>query len=393
MHVAEPLELGVRALAKVLGMSEAKLSQAIRGLIRRGIVVDARQANGRGRPKQLLKLDEAWGIDLLSELVVQTPNIDVISQLLNSCSRGERAGKSLERMAGARSARLPGSLSVVNCLLLTVLWSFADPFGVVEGVGSKELCKLTGLDQSSLKHRLGRLAEQGLVSAYVPGDYSRMLGGRLESVYVLNCSHPLLVWVHRRPVLLDYFSVRGLTGYEEYWPWTYQHHAEVLHRFDKDPLSYGESILGRYHWVVRRDESAVYFRQLPLRLCQYAHTVLSCHRERSLNRPFVEDLLRDCILKDFRGAGVSDGRLWAKLCQVVPAATVMSEPDLRTESADAQRDLVHVVCGYVQKMVGIIRSRAGYIDAGDWASYRILWLSHMKGSEGFSLLRYGGVGD
>jgi len=38
-------------------------------------------------------------------------------------------------------------------------------------------------------------------------------------------------------------------------------------------------------------------------------------------------------------------------------------------------------------MTEIIRSRADYIDASNWESYRILWLGHLKGNEGFSLLR------
>lgn len=384
---SEPLALGTRALSKAWGISEAKLSRAIGSLIRFNILVDARQSTGRGRPKQLLRLADAWGAEVLSEFVSQTPHIEVIARLLNSCARTEQVEGGKQQMAGFRSARIPSRLSVVNCVLLTVLWSLADPFGVVESVGNKELCKLTGLDQSSLKHRLGRLTEQGFISQYVPGGYSQMLGGRLESVYVLNCAHALLVDVERRPALLDYFSTQGMAVDEGGWPWTAHYHAEALQRLDKDPLTYCESTFGRYHWVLRRGESAVYFWHLPLRLCQYVHAVLSCQRSEVLGREFLEELLRDRIKRDFHGARLSDGRLWARLCQVEPAATAISEPDLRAGSASAQRDLVRVVCVYVRKMAEIIRSRADYIDASNWENYRILWLNHLKGNEGFSLLR------
>ncbi len=67
----------------------------------------------------------------------------------------------------------------------------ADQFGVVEGLSSQELRKLTGLDSESLNHRLRRLRGQGLIRSYVPGVTNSIFRGKkVSSTYFLNLNHP-----------------------------------------------------------------------------------------------------------------------------------------------------------------------------------------------------------
>lgn len=63
-------------------------------------------------------------------------------------------------------------LSVCNRLLFVTLLARADHCGVVSGVGEPELRILTGFDEASLKHRLRRLMDLGLIRRCMPGGSS-----------------------------------------------------------------------------------------------------------------------------------------------------------------------------------------------------------------------------
>jgi len=98
---------------------------------------------------------------------------------LNTRSRDEK------RVAPVRQ----GKLSLANRLLLMILLSHADPFGVARGLSSKELCLLTGMDAASLKQRLRRLTELGFIRRHIPGLASPIFAEKLRSVYWLNLNH------------------------------------------------------------------------------------------------------------------------------------------------------------------------------------------------------------
>ncbi|WP_339100584.1 hypothetical protein WKQ99_24890 [Pseudomonas atacamensis] len=80
-------------------------------------------------------------------------------------------------------------LSRSNRLLLAVLSAHADRFGVVNSLGNVELCRLTGLEQISLKQRIKKLVEMGFIRRHVPGVASPIYAEKLKSSYVLNLNH------------------------------------------------------------------------------------------------------------------------------------------------------------------------------------------------------------
>ncbi|TFY84493.1 hypothetical protein DYL59_29035 [Pseudomonas kairouanensis] len=80
-------------------------------------------------------------------------------------------------------------LSRSNRLLLAVLSAHADRFGVVNSLGNVELCRLTGLEQASLKQRIKKLIGMGFIRRHVPGVASPIFAEKLKSTYVLNLNH------------------------------------------------------------------------------------------------------------------------------------------------------------------------------------------------------------
>lgn len=392
-HAAEPLDVGSKVLAKDFGMPDAAFTKAKDGLIQHEILFESSLVASRGRPKTLLKWTEQWGHELMTELVARSPHLDVISTMLSSCSRSSLPGKiNGDRMAMVRDARSSEKVSFVNCLLLAVLWALADDFGVVEGVGAKQLSTLTGLDKERLKHRLGRLMDQGFIWQYVPGGYSRMLGGRSESVYALNTNHPVLSQVKRRPERADFISASAAFAGRTFWSWTQQELQELVVRLDKEPWHYDFSPIQRYLWIVRRDESDAYFRLLPLILTEYVQMALSAGLQ-PLGRSRILRLLKEHISRDFCVPVSSGDSSWERLRQRGRVNESALEPNLLPGS-DHDRsagkegsDLELVICGYVLKMADWVRENTGSMRASDWARCRILWLTHSRGSEGFSVIR------
>lgn len=94
--------------------------------------------------------------------------------------------------AGQTRAAVPNRTSLLsrsNRLLLAVLSAHADRFGVVNSLGNVELCRLSGLEQTSLKQRIKKLIEMGFIRRYVPGVASPIFAEKLKSTYVLNLNH------------------------------------------------------------------------------------------------------------------------------------------------------------------------------------------------------------
>lgn len=387
-HASERLDVGSRMLAKCFGMPDRAFTKAKDGLVEHGILIESSSALPRGRPRGQLKWAEEWSSELMIELVSRSPHLDVISTLLSSRSRASLSATVDEgRMDMVRAARSSEKVSFVNSLLLVLLWTHADRFGVVEGVGAKRLSGLAGLDKESFKHRLGRLVEQGFICHVVPGGYSRMLGGRLKSVYVLNCSHPVIAGAAGLPELWDYSSVRSQRAGRDHWGWTLHHHEERVRQLDRDPQQYGDSVWNSYHWILRRDESDTFFRQLPLRLCEYARIILESDVDLMTHRE-PKRLLRNRILSDFQMPKPSDGKLWAR-ARVLHG---MPEPGLRIAlNADGSvaklSDMTRVICRFALQMVQVIQACVVEGNPSVWGNCRIIWLPHVSGDEGFIVLR------
>lgn len=80
----------------------------------------------------------------------------------------------------------------ITRLLLAVLLVHADSWGVVQGVGSAKLKRLTGLSSEQLKAQLFKLNHLGYILHKVQGLSGSVLLGRREAIYSLNLHHPSL---------------------------------------------------------------------------------------------------------------------------------------------------------------------------------------------------------
>ncbi len=190
-----------KQLAEDLRLPVQAVSKAVAQLVDVGVLRVVTQPEGKGRPRCTYEMSKAIQSALrdVEERTLNHPGLvkhvlggeriraiwsgwkddAPTAKELNTRSRDEK------RVAPVRQ----GKLSLANRLLLMILLSHADPFGVARGLSSKELCLLTGMDAASLKQRLRRLTELGFIRRHIPGIASPVFAEKLKSVYWLNLNH------------------------------------------------------------------------------------------------------------------------------------------------------------------------------------------------------------
>lgn len=190
-----------KQLAEDLRLPVQAVSKAVAQLVDVGVLRVVTQPEGKGRPRCTYEMSKAIQSALrdVEERTLNHPGLvkhvlggeriraiwsgwkddAPTAKELNTRSRDEK------RVAPVRQ----GKLSLANRLLLMILLSHADPFGVARGLSSKELCLLTGMDAASLKQRLRRLTELGFIRRHIPGLASPIFAEKLRSVYWLNLNH------------------------------------------------------------------------------------------------------------------------------------------------------------------------------------------------------------
>jgi len=80
-------------------------------------------------------------------------------------------------------------LRVSNRLLLIILLSVADEFGVSNKFGSTEIRKLTGMKPDALKTQIDKLKKQGFINSHVKGGSCKYLFGVTVASYFINLDH------------------------------------------------------------------------------------------------------------------------------------------------------------------------------------------------------------
>ncbi|MBM5458168.1 hypothetical protein H8F21_11420 [Pseudomonas sp. P66] len=202
--IAETVDLGVKALAKQFGLSDRQVSGALTTLVALDVMSFSSTPEGKGRPKRCYQLKEDFYKKLESiTAFTETQHEVAIGSLLRHeskkvCQASEKPEEQNDEvglLTDLRSKKQPDRLTVVNRLLLSVLLCRADRFGVVKDLGFATLCKLTGLNKERLRHRLGRLIDQGLIRTYVPGATNPIFARKMKSIYYLNLDHPELAGV------------------------------------------------------------------------------------------------------------------------------------------------------------------------------------------------------
>ncbi|HEJ3304597.1 TPA: hypothetical protein SL365_002800 [Pseudomonas aeruginosa] len=198
---ATPKPCSLKQLAEDLGLPVQAVSKAVAQLVEMAVLRVITQPEGKGRPRCTYEMSKGVQSDLrdIEERMLNHPGL--VEHILG----GERiraiwsgwkgdAPTALEPGTRSRGEKRvapvrAGKLSLANRLLIMVLLSRADPFGVVRGLSSKELCLLTGMNDAALKQRLRRLTELGFIRRHIPGLASPVFAEKLKSVYLLNLNH------------------------------------------------------------------------------------------------------------------------------------------------------------------------------------------------------------
>ncbi|VVP61627.1 hypothetical protein PS870_06386 [Pseudomonas fluorescens] len=188
----------VEALAVRFRLSRTLVSDALAELRRLGLVVPERsRSEGKGRPSLTYTLSPKVVQTLTAGGSVYGVHAELLDCLLSGTPietqvPGLPLRPAKQRLAVTKAGRPapPGAskrLSAGNRLLFATLLARADHCGVVSGLGGPELRQLTGFDAASLKHRLRRLMDLGLIRRYVPGVSSSIFArARVSSTYFLN---------------------------------------------------------------------------------------------------------------------------------------------------------------------------------------------------------------
>lgn len=198
---ATPQRCSVKQLAEELSLPAQAVSKSLARLVEVKVLTVSVRPEGKGRPKCVFEVSEVAHSQLRRIGKRRLKHPELLERLL-------RGGRIKATWAGWRegldstSASNPGSgeekrgapvrlgqLSLANRLLLMILLSHADPFGVVRGLSSRELCLMAGIGVEGLKQRLRRLTALGFIRRHIPGIASSVFAGKLTSIYLLNLNH------------------------------------------------------------------------------------------------------------------------------------------------------------------------------------------------------------
>jgi DNA-binding HxlR family transcriptional regulator len=185
-------------LAQQFRLSQKLVRDALDELVQLNMVV--RQSSvreGKGRPSIRYVFSPALVQVLTTGGPFSGSHAEMLNFLFSDVEIGSERPRPLPPSTKARikvtktgKSAPPGAsrrLSACSRLLFATLLAHADHCGVVSGVGGPELRQLTGFDEASLKHRLRRLMDLGLIRRHVPGVSSSIFNtSRVTSTYFLN---------------------------------------------------------------------------------------------------------------------------------------------------------------------------------------------------------------
>lgn len=299
--VTNPVCLGVKDLAKHVGVTDRQVSAALDALVDAAILNRSLIPNERGRPARCHRVAKTFLAELnrlpvplgvMHKAAIERLMVHVGAYM----GKDEEKGRSLAHL---RARKKPGGLSRVNRLLLAVLLCGADRFGVVRSLGTVQICKATGLTKEMLRNRLKTLMDQGLIRSYIPGLSSPVLAVKRKSVYFLNLNHAQLVGSGQVT------SILGLQGGNMYraGPELLQK-IRAVNKTKKD----AEGFRGSHEAPILKvlaGQGPSFYRAFQALLEEYAAQLLSRHwlnlAEGGALKERVDDLqIRQQILKDFR---------------------------------------------------------------------------------------------
>lgn len=197
--------LTIDELAGCLGVPTTECAIALSVLLKDSVLIASAESGRRvGRPKKSFRLHDGVAMKLQLGRAVPRPlaapsYLGVVERLIKGpyiyATRPDveihvvpAKPARVEQERGAVPIRT-SLLSRSNRLLLAMLFAHADRFGVVHSLGNVELCRLAGLELTSLKQRIRKLIEMGFIRRHVSGVASPIFAEKLKSTYVLNLNH------------------------------------------------------------------------------------------------------------------------------------------------------------------------------------------------------------
>lgn len=199
--VATPHSRSVKQLVEDLKLPAQAVSESLSELIEAKVLTVFARPEGKGRPKCIFEVSEAAQSQLREIEERHLGHPELLERLLSgerirATWAGWKEGLDSKSVSnpGTREGKQVapvrlGQLSLANRLLLMILISHADPFGVVKGLSSRELCLMAGMEGDCLKQRLRRLTALGFIRRHIPGIASSVFAKKLTSIYLLNLNH------------------------------------------------------------------------------------------------------------------------------------------------------------------------------------------------------------
>lgn len=197
--------LTVDELASGLGVPAGDCADALDLLLKESVLIaSVDPVRKAGRPKRAFRIHDelvrrlelaralskpASGVphQQIIEHLIKGPHIHAVGPDVVVCRAPVKAVKGAKAtIAVLKQAPL---ISRSNRLLLAMLFGHSDDFGVVSSLSNADLCRLTGLDSTSIKQRIRKLVELGFIRRHVPGVASPIFAKKLKSSYVLNLNH------------------------------------------------------------------------------------------------------------------------------------------------------------------------------------------------------------
>ncbi|WP_339461116.1 winged helix-turn-helix domain-containing protein [Pseudomonas sp. EA_105y_Pfl2_R69] len=195
----------VDELASGLSVPAGECADALEVLLKESVLTaSVDPARKAGRPKRAFRIRDELVCRLklarsiskstsgvlhqkVIEHLISGPHIHAVGPDVVVCRAPVKAVKGAKTtIALLKQAPL---ISRSNRLLLAMLFGHSDDFGVVSSLSNADICRLTGLDSTSIKQRIRKLLELGFIRRHVPGVASPIFAKKLKSSYVLNLNH------------------------------------------------------------------------------------------------------------------------------------------------------------------------------------------------------------
>ncbi|GLQ31720.1 helix-turn-helix domain-containing protein [Litoribrevibacter albus] len=162
--------LGVKAISKLLGVTDRVVSGALRYLVDEGLLEKCRAHKAPDR----IFVSYALQDDLYR--IKKTDCSVPLESFVIEIAQDTYTDKTHK-------------LKLANRLLLLVLFINADENGVVRNLGVADLAKLTGMSRDRLKSQLEKLMDLEYIRFFTPGVTGTHLFGVAKGAYFLNLDH------------------------------------------------------------------------------------------------------------------------------------------------------------------------------------------------------------